>query len=164
MEKYKELTMTSPFERRKNPITGQSEFHRGIDYRPNSLKEVFAGFSAVYFRDGFGSKTGTYLQLRTKLKNVRFYINLFHLESIHNWIKAGNKILRPEDSVAIAGTSGESTGIHIHYEISTYEMTSDFAIELKNNIKYYESDEKSPRIFYDPIGLWDYCIKNKIYI
>lgn len=163
MEEYKNLVISSYFGLRKNPITMEDEFHRGIDFLPlEPDRYVYAGFSSVYFRDNYGNREGNFIQLITQLLDTKFYINIFHLETVLPQIKSSRLLLRPDDKIAIAGTSGSSTGIHIHYEIFSYFIND--TNQLTHKVNYTITDERRKRIFFDPIELWDFCRKNNIYI
>lgn len=163
MEKYKNLIITSPFGFRENPIYKNKEFHRGLDFRPNSNLDVWSGFSCIVNRVTSAKREGNYIQLRSKLNKTVFYINIFHLKETPTWVKKG-MFFRPNDIISIAGSSGDSTGIHIHYEIFTYDLNSNFIKTLKCNVNNYITNENKKRIFFDPIQLFNYCIKNKIYV
>lgn len=162
MKKYKKLKISSPFGKRIHPITKKEHFHRGFDGLPNEKKEIYPGFSGKVRVISRGLKEGIYIQILTKFKNVKFYINIFHLEKV---IVPLNNFVRPDDIIAIMGSTGNSTGIHGHYEIFTYILDNYFIKELCNNVKhYYEREESRIRIFFDPFELYDYFIKNNIYI
>jgi murein DD-endopeptidase MepM/ murein hydrolase activator NlpD len=162
MELYKNLHMTSDFDYRKNPITNIKEFHRGLDFRPNIKKDVYAGFSGMVRIVSTGDREGNYIQLLTKLNRVQFYINIFHLQEIKRYIRIKH-FVRPDDIIAEAGNTGNSTAIHIHYEISTYKLKNQFINELTKNLSYFIL-EREKRIFFNPIELYNYCVNNKIYV
>lgn len=163
MRRYKNLKISSPFAKRIHPITKKEHFHRGIDFLPNKNKEVYPGFSGKIRVISKGVREGIYVQIQTKFKNVKFYINIFHLQKV---IVPLNSFVRPGDNIAVMGSTGDSTGIHGHYEIFTYAIDNYFVKEeLCNNVKhYYEKEESRIRIFFDPFELYDYLVKNNIYI
>jgi murein DD-endopeptidase MepM/ murein hydrolase activator NlpD len=168
MEKYKTLKITCPFGEKYDPFNlnpdnqKKWEIHRGIDFRPDKYFNVWAGFPSTIRIISKGEKEGRYIQLMLKINNIFFYINLFHLEKINFNIKEMEEV-KINDVIARAGNTGNSTGIHIHYEIFTYNLESPFIIELKKYIKNYILNEiPKTRIFFDPIQLYDYCIDNKL--
>ena len=161
MNKYKDLNISSNFGIRNNPFTNKKEFHVGIDFIDS--EKVYAGFSGVINRVSSGNLEGNYIQIKTKINQVIFYINLFHLEKAMDFIKKGI-FVRPDDYIGIMGSTGNSTGPHTHYEIFSYQLDNKFIKTVKYNMKTYISKESKPRIYIDPIQLFDYCIKDNIYI
>jgi hypothetical protein len=161
MNKYKDLRITSPFGLRE--LRGESEYHVGVDYGFDDKLHVWAGFSSLVNRISEGEREGFFVQLKTKLNEVMFYINIFHLQEKPNWLQR-NMFLRPDDIVGIAGSSGNSTGIHAHYEIFTYQLDKKFIKSLKHNMNSYVAKERKPRIYFDPMQLFNYCKNSDIYI
>lgn len=157
MDEYKKLIITSPFGLRNYP---QKEFHRGVDFRPDAEKKVYSGFTAVVRKIARAKKEGLFIQFFKKINGIPFYINVFHLDKI---LTRENNYCEPNENIAMAGNTGNSTAIHIHYEIFTYKLNADFVQELKNNIKYHIIN-KEGRIFFEPFELFDYMKENEYYI
>ncbi|EPR42444.1 Peptidase M23 [Desulfovibrio sp. X2] len=103
--------ITSPFGYRTSPFTGTREFHKGLDiscpmgspiYAPAKGKVAFAGRDSGY---GLSITLEHGAGLSTK------YGHLHRLA-----IKPGQTVSRGE-LIGYAGTSGRSTGPHLHYEV-----------------------------------------------
>jgi murein DD-endopeptidase MepM/ murein hydrolase activator NlpD len=103
--------ITSKFGRRRDPVNGKMARHKGLDiaaplrspvFAPASGKVIFSGWKGRFGRmividHGFGIKT-RYGHLR------RLYV------------KRGKQV-KFGDKIAQLGSSGRSTGPHVHYEI-----------------------------------------------
>jgi murein DD-endopeptidase MepM/ murein hydrolase activator NlpD len=164
MKVYEKLKISSHFGLRDNPTSpGNKHFHRGIDFIPDETQYVYAGFSGIVNRVSKGKLEGNYIQIFTKLNGIPFYINMFHLKYHHNWLKE-RMFVRPNDDLGIAGTTGNSTGIHIHYEIFTYKLDAKFIELLKKEINHHIVDGRAKRLFFEPFQLFEYCKKHNIYV
>lgn len=109
----KVLTPTSPFGKRISPITGAvDEFHRGQDYSAACGTEVFAaaGGTVIYSQwHPYGGGN------RVEIDHGNGLVTTYnHLAS--SKVKVGQKVERG-DSIALSGTTGASTGCHLHFEV-----------------------------------------------
>ncbi|HOV13029.1 MAG TPA: M23 family metallopeptidase [Spirochaetota bacterium] len=155
MNPYFLLKITSPFGERINPITGEKEFHRGVDFRPMN-RETHAGISGLINKSQFGEKEGYYIQISKRIKDALFYSNSFHNAKI---LKFAGAQVDKNDVVAIAGSTGNSTGIHIHYEVFTYQNDATFVKELKTKIKYHFDGQ---RTFFEPVEFMTYLEQERL--
>lgn len=160
MNKYLSLKFSSPFGLRQNPTGDGMEFHRGIDWIPNENLETWAGLSGRVRLSTFGQREGFFIQIVSEIENMVFYQNLFHNEKL---LRNAGDIVESGDAVAIAGTTGNSTGIHIHDEIFTYDIFNKNLQKLRNaGIKEYLLTNEN-RIFFNPIGIYEYLEAIKLW-
>lgn len=109
----KDLVPTSPFGVRVSPITGAvGEFHRGQDYSAACGTDVFAaaGGTVIYSQwHPYGGGN------RVEIDHGNGLITTYnHLSS--SLVKVGQKVERGE-KIALSGTTGASTGCHLHFEV-----------------------------------------------
>lgn len=103
------LVLTSAYGRRKNPITGVLEFHNGIDLAPRTHEARhlelydYDEIMLLPYPDAAGG-----LSVLVRYKNMR--LGMAHLESFVN--------VRQRHWVARIGTTGKSTGVHLHLTFS----------------------------------------------
>jgi murein DD-endopeptidase MepM/ murein hydrolase activator NlpD len=103
--------VTSGYGKRIDPINKRSAFHAGIDVMSRSNTKVKAPADGRVFRKGYDSDYGYYIIL----DHGNGYKTLFgHLKKI--LIKKGQSIERGE-VIGLIGSTGRSTGPHLHYEI-----------------------------------------------
>ena len=103
--------VTSSYSERINPISKLKEFHYGIDYAAKAGTPVYATGDGVIeeakIKGGFGKTV--------KIDHENSYKSLYgHLSKI--LVKQGEAIKRG-DTLGFVGSSGYSTGNHLHYEI-----------------------------------------------
>ncbi len=104
--------ITSGFGRRSDPFNGQPAFHAGTDFKGLTGDPVTATADGVVKESGWDAGGyGNYVIVR----HGGGYATLYgHLSAIH--VKKGAKISRG-GTVGLLGSSGRSTGPHLHYEV-----------------------------------------------
>lgn len=108
-----ELKTASPFGYRVSPITGGSgEFHRGQDYSAQCGTPVIAAASGTVTFTGWHPYGGGNRVVIDHGNGLETTYN--HLSS--DTVKVGQQVSRGE-VVAMSGTTGASTGCHLHFEV-----------------------------------------------
>ena len=106
-------TISSPFQQRINPITGRSEFHQGIDIPAAGGSNIYATNDGIVLQvKTSGSSYGKYIVLDHGGGTTTLYA---HCSSIVR--KIGDKVYKG-DVIAKIGSTGMSTGNHIHFEVA----------------------------------------------
>jgi murein DD-endopeptidase MepM/ murein hydrolase activator NlpD len=107
------LVTASPFGYRVSPITGgYGEFHRGQDFVAQCGTAVHAAASGTVTFSGwhpFGGGNRVVIDHGNGLETT-----YNHLSSSN--VQVGQKVTRGE-TVAMSGTTGASTGCHLHFEV-----------------------------------------------
>lgn len=103
--------MSSPFGWRSDPISGKKEFHKGIDLvgKPGEKVSSVAG-GIVTWSDkhaGYGNMV--------EVSHGDGYVTRY-AHNKNNLVVVGEKIKKGQ-SIAIMGSSGRSTGHHVHFEV-----------------------------------------------
>ncbi|WP_456384147.1 peptidoglycan DD-metalloendopeptidase family protein [Persephonella sp.] len=106
--------ITSRFGYRKDPFNGRRAFHSGLDLKARYKQAVFATANGYVEFAGWKPGYGKLVIIRHKYGYKTYY---GHLSKIRvkkgRWVKAGTVI-------GYAGSTGRSTGVHLHYEIRRY--------------------------------------------
>ncbi len=112
-------SLTSGFGVRVSPINGEEEFHSGIDLVAPQGSEIVAVADGIVEVSGFDSIGGHYVKI---LHDNGFESGYYHLDSrsveIGEAIKAG-------ETLGIIGTTGQSTGVHLHMTFTLDGMKVD---------------------------------------
>lgn len=110
--------ITSRFGVRKNPVSGVRKMHNGIDLvgRTTSGSSctdyVKAHTGGTVAAVGYSSSAGNYVQIQTGPSTVMVY---YHLKN-RSTLKKGAKV-KKGDVVGYMGSTGNSTGAHLHFGI-----------------------------------------------
>jgi murein DD-endopeptidase MepM/ murein hydrolase activator NlpD len=96
---------------RKDPIHGGREFHRGIDIVAPAGTEIRAPADGVIVRSGRFPQLGRSLDIAHGFGFVTRYAHMSELR-----VRAGERVRRG-DVIGLVGSTGRSTGPHLHYEV-----------------------------------------------
>ena len=105
--------LTSRFGRRKHPILGYRKMHRGIDFGAPRGTPVMAAGNGIVEVAGWNGHYGRYLRIR---HNSRYKTAYAHLSKFRRGVRKGKRVLQGQ-VIAYVGSTGRSTGPHLHYEI-----------------------------------------------
>jgi len=105
--------LSSRYGKRKHPVLGYTRMHRGVDFAaPRGTPIMAAGDGVVEYASTNGSY-GRYLRIR---HNGTYKSGYAHLKLFARGVRVGTRV-RQGQIVAYVGTTGRSTGPHLHYEI-----------------------------------------------
>lgn len=111
----KKINDVSGFDYRYNPITGAYELHLGLDFPVASGTPVYASEDATVMRNSdVGDTYGTNIVL--KHSKGKYWTRYAHLSKAA--VSVGQKVKRGQ-LIGYVGTTGMSTGPHLHYEVMT---------------------------------------------
>ncbi len=105
--------ISSGFGMRRHPILGYSKMHRGVDFAAATGTPILAAGDGVVTFAGRQSGYGNIVELRHDNKHSTRYA---HASRIAKGIRPGAKV-RQGQIIAYVGSTGRSTGPHLHYEI-----------------------------------------------
>ena len=111
--------LSSRYGNRKHPILGYTKMHRGLDFAAPSGTPVFAAGDGIIEKAGWYGSYGKYIKIRHTGTYKTAYA---HLSGFHKNVRIGKRVLQGK-IIGYVGTTGRSTGPHLHYEV------------IKNNIQ-----------------------------
>ena len=105
------VRVTSNYGTRTDPFTGEQKRHRGIDFAGKIGTPLMAVAPGRVISAGERVGYGTTVEIDHGLGFTTLYAHLSQINvSRGDWVRAGTVI-------GLAGSSGRSTGPHLHYEI-----------------------------------------------
>ena len=105
--------LSSGFGTRKHPILGYRRAHKGLDFAANRGTPIKAAGDGIVERaDRYGS-FGNYIRIRHANGYKTAYA---HLNGFARGIRKGKRVDQG-DIIGYVGTTGRSTGPHLHYEV-----------------------------------------------
>lgn len=106
--------MTSGFGMRRHPLLGYSRMHTGTDWAAPRGTPIIAAGNGIVEKAGWDS--GGYGN-QTLIRHANGYVSSYnHQSSIVPGVREGAKVTQGQ-VIGYVGTSGESTGAHLHYEL-----------------------------------------------
>ena len=105
--------LSSSFGMRKHPISGYNKMHKGVDFAAPKGTPVYAGGNGVIEYVGKNGGYGNYIRIR---HNNEYKTAYAHLSGFQKGISKGVRV-NQGDIIGFVGSTGKSTGPHLHYEI-----------------------------------------------
>lgn len=112
------IFISSPYSNRISPITGEREFHEGVDYSANGKSiPIYALDDGEVLYEGYDNSTGAiicYIRFPKLDDHVGLY---YHLAN--TVINKGDKVTK-DTKIGMMGSTGYSTGNHLHFDWFKY--------------------------------------------
>ncbi len=105
--------ISSGYGMRRHPILGYSKMHQGVDFAASRGTPIFAAGDGVVSFAGVKGGYGNYVQIR---HNGTYSTAYGHAQRFAKGIRNGVRVKQGQ-VVAYVGSTGRSTGPHLHYEI-----------------------------------------------
>ena len=105
--------MRSGFGVRRHPLLGYMKMHTGVDWAAPNGTPIYASGNGTVEKAGWESGYGKYVRLR----HTNGYETAYgHMSAFARGIKVGVRV-RQGQLIGYVGSTGLSTGPHVHYEI-----------------------------------------------
>ena len=126
-------TITSNYGTRIDPIVENTiSFHSGIDLSAPAGTDIVASGDGIIHKVGYDANgLGNYVYIKHDLGGLVFYTIYGHMLDNSIVVKENDSI-KAKDKIGTIGSTGRSTGTHLHFMIS------------KNKISYKEEDLINP--------------------
>ncbi len=105
--------LSSRYGRRKHPILGYTRMHRGVDFAAPTGTPIYAAGAGTVDYKGRKGGYGRYIRIR---HNAEYSTAYAHLSRYARGLGKGKRVKQGE-VIGYVGSSGRSTGPHLHYEI-----------------------------------------------
>jgi murein DD-endopeptidase MepM/ murein hydrolase activator NlpD len=105
------VEIASPFGNREDPMTGRRAFHAGLDFAAASGTTIHAAAAGTVVFAGFRSDYGWVVEIDHGNGLTTRYAHASRL-----FVRAG-ALVTPGDAIAAVGSTGRSTGPHLHFEV-----------------------------------------------
>jgi murein DD-endopeptidase MepM/ murein hydrolase activator NlpD len=116
--------MASPFGLRNDPLSNGAGFHPGVDLSASSGTEVHAAAAGRVVRAGSCGGYGLCVVIDHGSNVATLYGHLSQVDvSVGNAVDAG-------DVIGLVGSTGLSTGAHLHFEVRIHGLPTDPVLSL----------------------------------
>lgn len=99
---------------RLNPVLGIVRPHTGVDYGKDGSPNIIAAASGTVTRSQWLGGYGNCITIRHSINGTRYETLYGHLSKL--LVKVGDKV-KAGDLIGIRGSTGNSSGEHLHYSI-----------------------------------------------
>lgn len=124
--------VTSAYSYRSHPITGETDFHTGIDIAAEEGRAVLAALPGTVAEAGENDIYGNYIVLEHAANLRTFYAHCSEL------IAREGMAVRQGERIAKVGRTGVVTGPHLHFSVIVEEKYTDPYWVLGGNIRLVE--------------------------
>lgn len=105
------VTLSALYGSRVHPVTGKTTSHSGIDIPRDAGTPVLAAADGTVEEAGFDAEDGRYVVLRHGSLTTKYC----HLQEVD---AAGGEQVQTGDAIGRVGSTGQSTGPHLHFEVA----------------------------------------------
>ncbi len=127
---------TSGFGYRRDPKTGGRRMHNGSDFAGSPGTDIFATADGVVVHAGWQSGFGKLVKIQHD-----FGIETRYAHTSRILVKKGQRVSRG-DHIADMGSTGRSTGTHLHYEVRVNGTPVNPMIYIKAASNVFEEQNK----------------------
>lgn len=108
--------ISSPFGNRIHPITNKENFHKGIDIPAPQYTEIISSDDGIVIFSGVQNGYGNVVKIKHFDGKVTVYAH-----NTSNIVQEGD-VVRQGQPIAQVGSTGNSTGNHVHFETIVNEV------------------------------------------
>lgn len=105
--------VSSRFGMRRHPVLGYSKMHKGVDFAAPRGTPILAAGSGIIQRYGRNGGYGNYVKIK---HNSEYSTAYAHASRLSKKFRKGSRV-KQGDVIAYVGTTGRSTGPHLHFEV-----------------------------------------------
>lgn len=122
-------SISSPFGYRINPVTKAFSFHSGVDIAADSGEKIKAAYYGKVSKVAYDDVSGNYIELTHEGGLVTRYL---HCSEI---IAEENMVVRSGETIALVGSTGRSTGPHLHFviEVDGKKVDPLYVMDVNDN-------------------------------
>lgn len=100
------------FGSRVHPVTKEVMVHEGIDFAAEKGTKIKAAADGIVYAEGYSSEYGNYVVVLHRNGEMTYYC---HCQAV---LVAKNDEVGQGDMIATVGSTGRSTGAHLHFALS----------------------------------------------
>ena len=105
--------LSSGYGMRRHPVLGYNKMHRGLDFSAPRGTPIVAAGDGVIEVAGRNGAYGNYIRIR---HNGTYKTAYAHMKGFARGMRAGKRV-RQGQTIGYVGSTGRSTGPHLHYEV-----------------------------------------------
>ncbi len=133
--------LSSGYGMRKHPVLGYNKMHKGLDFAAPTGTPIYASGNGVVEEAGWKGGYGKYVRIRHRNGLHTAYAHMNRIK-----VSKGQRV-QQKDIIGTVGTTGRSTGPHLHYEVLiNRKQVNPRRVDLPLGIKLTGSDAANFKI------------------
>jgi murein DD-endopeptidase MepM/ murein hydrolase activator NlpD len=129
------VPLGDPFGPRAAPCSGCSTFHNGTDFETGDKAPIYAVANGTVTISDWDGSLGQSISIEHDVNGKEFTSVYGHMTAGSQKVKAGQTV-KKGDLLGLTGSTGESTGPHLFFEIDIDGTPIDSFVWLKANTKH----------------------------
>ena len=132
--------VSSPFGMRKDPFTGKMRFHSGLDFAADQGTPIYALQDGIVTLNEWNGNYGICIILDHYYQDIP---QIPRMQTLYGHISKSNvkkgQAVKRGDIIAYVGSTGRSTGPHLHFEVrynNSYVDPIDYIYKLPGYLDY----------------------------
>ncbi|KAA0966701.1 peptidoglycan DD-metalloendopeptidase family protein [Sporosarcina sp. ANT_H38] len=134
---------------RKNPVTGKVQPHWGIDYGSTSDNTIVAAADGTVTLARANGGFGNCVYISHNIAGQIYETVYAHLSSISVKVE---QTVKQGQMIGVKGSTGNSTGIHLHFEISTGRWNNQYTGNVNPAVYIDDPDVRRLQMMLNEIG------------
>ncbi len=118
--------VSSEFGERVHPISGTLGVHKGIDIALDEGEPIYAVFDGEVIEATYDQWNGNHIKIKHDGEIVSVYCHCSKL-----FVEKGD-VIRGGEVIALVGSTGQSTGPHLHFELRINDVSYNPSYALKD--------------------------------
>lgn len=138
------FTITSEWwKERINPVTGEEQIHRGLDITTATTSHVYSMLNGIVHSKGYDDSQGNWIVIKDNNPSsstygyATLYMHLLNPSPLNV-----NDVVSMGEEVGTEGSTGTSTGLHLHVEMQNINRFNN-----QWHWSYNKSDYLDPTVF-----------------
>ena len=104
-------SISSRFGYRKDPFTRRAAYHSGVDISGNSKDPIYAAADGIVSEASYDSAYGNHVIIKHASGVSTLYGHM------KKYLVKKGQLVKQGDQIGLLGSTGRSTGPHLHYEV-----------------------------------------------
>lgn len=125
------VVITSPFGTRAHPMFGDLRLHKGVDLLAEPAQAVYAPYSGTVVFAAWKGAYGKHVELQHDIEVTTTYSHLMTL-----MVQEG-EVVKKGQLLGLAGDTGNTTGVHLHFELYKRGLPVDPELSLPSVYDFY---------------------------
>lgn len=130
------VSMSSPFGHREKPCEQCSSEHQGVDFTPGYGSTPQAIYTGVVKSVSSEGDLGYHVVITHTIRGHKVDTVYGHLQQDSTTLKVGDKV-KVGDPVGLVGSTGMSTGAHLHFGVYVDGKVVDPMVWMQENVGVY---------------------------
>lgn len=127
-EELVDYTITSEYGERIDPFSNENSFHNGIDLSAADGTNIVASYKGYVIEVGYEEEgLGEYVVIEHNVEGTVYRTTYGHLLKESTIVTVGEKV-ETKQKIAIIGSTGKSTGTHVHFMVSIFKNEKEILI------------------------------------